>query len=381
MDMKTKDRSSPPSDSISVGIASVGMYLPEPVLTAADIAEQSGLPEWVVRDKLGIHQKHIAGPDDHPNEMAIKAAQDCLSKTDIPPEEIDVVLCTTEEWREYLLWTSGIHLAYEIGATRAWGIDIHTRCCTTVAALKMAKDMMIADPDINTVLIGGGYRIGDFINFKNLRTTFLFNIGVGAGALLLRKNWSRNRVLGAHIITDGSMSKHVVVPASGTVQFPTDEAVAQGLFYFDLVEPEAMKARLEEVTMNNWMRCVDEALRKSGEEVQGRPYTRADLDFLNMVLIKPSAYRDMLHRLGLTEEQGVYNADIGHIGEQDSIINIIEGHRQGRLKDGDLMAIVGAGIGYVWGAACVRWGEAVLAVWQGDEGGVEEAVCGLVEGS
>lgn len=332
------------------------MYLPEPVLTAADIAEQSGLPEWVVRDKLGIEQKHMAGPDDHPNEMAVKAAQDCLSKTDISPEEIDVVLCTTEEWREYLLWTTGIHLAYEIGATRAWGIDLHMRCCTTVTALKMAKDMMIADPDINTVLIGGGYRIGDFINFENQRTTFLFNIGAGAGAILLRKNWPRNHVLGSHIITDGSMSKHVVVPASGTVQFPTDEAREQGLFYFDLVEPEAMKTRLNEVSMDNWMLCIDEALRKSQGDHEDRPYTRADLGFLNMALIKPSAYLDMLHRCGLTEEQGVYNRDIGHIGEQDSIINIIRGLEQGRLKDGDLMAVVGAGIGYVWGATCVRWG-------------------------
>jgi len=261
-----------------------------------------------------------------------------------------VVLCTTEEWREYLLWTSGIDLAYEIGATRAWGIDIHMRCCTTVTALKMAKDMMIADPDVNTVLIAGGYRIGDFINFKNHRTSFLFNIGAGAGAILLRKNWPRNHVLGSHIITDGSMSKHVVVPASGTVQFPTDEAVAQGLFYFDLVEPEAMKSRLNDISIDYWMRCMDEALRKSGG------YTREDVGFFNMVLIKPSAHLDMLQRLGLTEEQSVYNAGIGHIGEQDTIINIIEGLKQGRLKDGDLMIAVGAGIGYVWGATCILWG-------------------------
>ena len=338
-----------PSD-VSVGIVSCGMYLPEPVITSAEIAEKSGLPEWVVRDKLGIHQKHMAGPEDHPNEMAIKAALDCLSKTDIPPEEIDVVLCTTEEWREYLLWTTGIHLAYEIGAVTAWGIDLHLRCSTTVAALKMARDMMVADPEIDTILIAGGYRIGDLINLENTRTSFLFNIAAGAGAMLLRRNWPRNHVLGAHLITDGSMSKHVIVPASGTVQFPTDEAVEEGLFYFDLVEPEAMKSRLNEVSMDNWMLCIDEALRKSG-------YTRDDVDFLNLVLIKPSAYRDMLHRLGLTEEDGVYNADYGHIGEQDSIINIIEGEKQGRLEDGDVMIIVGAGIGYVWGAACVRWGE------------------------
>jgi 3-oxoacyl-[acyl-carrier-protein] synthase-3 len=145
------------------------------------------------------------------------------------------------------------------------------------------------------------------------------------------------------------MSKHIIMPASGTVQFPTDEAVAKGLFYSDLVEPEAMKARLNEVSMDNWMHCIDEALRKSD-------YTRADIDFLNMVLIKPSVYRDMLQRLGLTEEQSVYNADYGHIGEQDSIINIIERVKQGRLRDGDLMIIVAAGIGYVWRATCVKWG-------------------------
>jgi 3-oxoacyl-[acyl-carrier-protein] synthase-3 len=340
----------------TVGIVSVGYYLPEGVLTSAEIAEESGLPEWVVREKLGIHQKHMAGPDEHPNEMAIKAALDCLSRTEIEPEEIDLVLCTTEEWREYLLWTTGIHLAHEIGATRAWAFDLHARCVTTVAALKIAKDMMLADSHINTVLIGGGYRIGDLINLKNKRTSFLFNIGAGAGALLLRKNWLSNRVLGTHLITDGSMSKHVIVPASGTVQPPTDAAHEAGLCYFDLVEPEAMKDRLNAVSMDNWMFCIDEALRKSGLEERDRPFTRESLGFLNMVLIKPSAYRDMLARLDLDESQGVYNERFGHIGEQDSIINIAEGLRQGSLKDGDLMAIVGAGIGYIWGASCVRWG-------------------------
>jgi 3-oxoacyl-[acyl-carrier-protein] synthase-3 len=355
--MNAASKPKPPEDSVpSVGIVSAGMYLPEPVLSAGEIAAKSGLPEWVVRDKLGIEQKHMAGPQDHPNQMAVWAAQDCLANGDMPPKEIDVVLCTTEEWREYLLWTSGIDLAHQIGATRAWGLDLHMRCCTTVSALKIARDMMIADPEVNTVLIAGGYRIGDLIDLKNLRTTFLFNIGAGAGAILLRKNRPRNHVLGTHMITDGSMSRHVVVPASGTIQFPTDAAVEQGLFSFDLLEPEAMKARLNEVSMENWMRCIDEALRKSGIACRGRAYTRADLDFLNMVLIKPSAYREMLGRLGLTEEQSVYNADIGHVGEQDSIINILRGLQQGRLNDGDLMIIVGAGIGYVWGATCVRWG-------------------------
>jgi 3-oxoacyl-[acyl-carrier-protein] synthase-3 len=343
-------------DNTSVGIVSVGTYSPKSFMTAEEVAEQSGLPLWVVRDKLGIQRKHIGDPNEHPNEMGVKAALDCLSHADIQPDEIDVVLCTTEEWKEYLLWTAGINLAYEIGARRAWAIDLHMRCATTVSAMKMAKDMMLADPEIDTVLIAGGYRISDVINFKNPRTSFLFNIGAGGGAMLLRRNWPRNHVLGTHLICDGSMSDHVIVPASGTKLFPTDENVAKDLFYFDLVEPEAMKARLNEVSIDNWVRCVDEALRKSGAKPDGSPYTRDDLDFFNMVLIKPSGHREMLERLGLTEEQSVYLGDYGHTGEQDTMFAIKEGLKQGRLKDGDLMATVAAGIGYVWAAGIVQWG-------------------------
>jgi len=347
----------------TVGIVSTGTYSPQGYLTAADIAELSGYPEWVIRDKFGITGKHVGGPDDQPNEMGIKAALDCLAQSDVDPKEIDVVLNTTEEWREYLLWTSGIHMAYEIGATNAWAMDVHNRCATTVGAMKIAKDMMIADPEINTILIAGGYRVSDFINFKNPRTTFMWNIGSGGGAMLLRKNHPRNHVLGAHLITDGFMSKHVIVPASGTAQFPNPQAMAapQGVseedFYFDLVEPEAMKGRLNEVSMDNWVHCIDEALRKSGTKPDGTPYTKADLDFLNMVLIKPSGHKEMAERLGLTEEQSVYLHDIGHTGEQDAMFGIREGLKQGRLKDGDLMAIVAAGIGYVWAAGIVKWGE------------------------
>ncbi|MEM7800228.1 MAG: 3-oxoacyl-ACP synthase [Chloroflexota bacterium] len=339
------------------GIVSVGTWLPQSVMEAADIAAETGLPEWVIRTKMGITRKHVADRDVHPNEMALYAAQDCLSRTDIDPADIDVVLCTTEEWREYLCWTSGIDLAYRLGATNAWALDIHARCVSTVSALKLAKSLMFSDPEINTVLIAGGYRLSDLINFKNKHTSFMWNIGTGAGALLLRKGHGQNILLGTHQIADGYMSRHVVVPASGTVQFPTDEAVADKQFFFDLVEPELMKNRLNAVSMDNWLTCVDEALRKSGSSSSGNPLTRSDIDFLNCLLIKPSAYKQMLQELGLSREQGVYLGHIGHIGEQDMMFGIREGLAQGRLNDGDLMAVVAAGIGYVWGAAIVRWGK------------------------
>ncbi len=355
-----------PVPAATAGIVAAGMYVPKTVMTAAEIARETGIPEAIIRDKFGITQKYMPGPDDHTNQMGIWAAQDCLAKAGIKPDEIDLVLCTTEEWKEYLLWTAGIKLAYEIGATRAWAIDVQMRCGTTIAALKMARDMMTADPDINTVLIAGGYRNGDLINFKNARTSFMFNLAAAGGALLLRRDWPRNHVLGAHLMADGSMANHVLVPASGTVRFPDDAARAEGLFSLDLVEPEAMKDRLNAVSMDNWMHCIDEALRKSrgnprgcpGQgDREGRPYpTRADLGYLNVLHMKQSAHLDMLQRLGLREDQSVYLSDYGHAGQQDAVISIVEGLKQGRLKDGDLMIIVAAGIGYAWGACCVKWG-------------------------
>jgi len=342
----------------SMGIVSTGTYFPDTYVTAEEIAEQSGIPVRVVKEKLGIERKFVADPKVHPNEMAVNAARKAIKKAGIDPMDIDVVLCTTEEWREYMLWTTAIDLAYEVGAKNAWGLDIHTRCATTVAALKLAKSLMAGDPTIDTILIGGGYATSHFIDFTDVDTSFLFNIGAGAGAMIVKRDWFENQVLGTHIIADGSISRNVIVPASGTVQHPTDKAVAEGGFKFRIVKPEVMKARLGEVSIKNWLTCVDHSLKSSGAKIDGSPYTRDDIDFFNMTLVKPSAHREMLEHLGLTEDQSVYLSSVGHIGEQDAIINIEAGIEQGRLNPGDTMAIIAAGIGYVWAGAIVQWGAA-----------------------
>ena len=340
----------------NMGIVSTGTWFPETYVTAKEIAEQSGMPEWVVREKLGIDRKFVADPEVHPNEMAVHAARKAIDKAGIDPLDIDVVLCTTEEWREYLLWTTAIDIAHETGAKNAWGIDIHTRCATSIAALKLARSLMADDPSVDTILIAGGYAISHFIDFSDVNTSFLFNIGAGAGAMIVKRDWHENQVLGMHLIADGVMSRHVIVPASGTVKHPTDQAVMDGGFKFRLVEPEAMKTRLGEVSIKNWLECVDTALEKSGNKRDGTAYSRSDIDFFNMSLVKPSGHREMLEQLGLTEEQSVYMSSIGHIGEQDAIINIEAGIEQGRLKPGDTMAVIAAGIGYIWGGAIVEWG-------------------------
>ena len=333
----------------SIGIAAVGTYTPRTFITAAEIAAETGIPEQIIVTKFGLNRKPVPGPDDHTNAMALWAAQDALAGSEIAPEEIDVVLCTTEEWKEYPLWTAGIKLAYDLGARRAWAMDVQMRCGTTIGALKIARALMLAEPDVKTVLIAGGYRNGDLVDYHNPRSRFMLNLSAGGGALVLRKGYPRNRLLGTSLIVDGSFSLDVIVPAGGTMEPLTAEAIAAGRNRLDVPDPEGMKERLDTLSMQNFLRVIDEALAQSG-------HTRADIDYLNVLHMKRSAHDFVLRELGLREDQSFYLSDFGHIGQQDQALSIKKGLETGRLHDGDLMVMVAAGVGYAWGAGVVQWG-------------------------
>jgi 3-oxoacyl-[acyl-carrier-protein] synthase III len=116
-----------------------------------------------------------------------------------------------------------------------------------------------------------------------------------------------------------------------------------------VLDPEGMKMRLEQRSMENFLKVIRGSLAKSG-------YTDADIDYLGILHMKRSAHDFVLGQLGLSEEQSVYLDDYGHIGQFDQILSLELAQQQGRLKDGDVAVLVSAGIGYAWGAMTVRWG-------------------------
>ena len=153
------------------------------------------------------------------------------------------------------------------------------------------------------------------------------------------------------------MNKNIVNFKSDKSRHSVLHSINAGSILFDGCTTRKIN-NIINVSIDNWLFCIDEALRKSGTQGDGSSYSREDLDFLNMLLVKPSAYNEIRELLGIAEDKAVYLGEIGHIGEQDSIISIIEGERTGKLQPGDLMIIIGAGIGYVWGAGVVQWGPA-----------------------
>ncbi|MGE4287993.1 MAG: 3-oxoacyl-ACP synthase [Salinivirgaceae bacterium] len=335
----------------NIGIVGTGIYIPQQRMTAREISEatQGKWTEDAIISKLGIQEIVIPGPEDGTQEMGVKAAMDCLKNTGVDAKEIDLILCIGEEWKEYPLTTSGIYIQEQIGATNAWAIDIQQRCGTTVAGMKMAKDMMIADEDINTVMIVGGYRNGDFIDFTDPSVSFMYNLSAGAGALIMKTGMDRNLLLGTHIMTDGSLARDVAVEFGGTINPVTCENASQAYKSLRVFDEKHMKDRLNEVSMDNWMHCIDRAIEKSG-------LAKSNLSYLACLHFKRSMYEYMVNSLDLTMEQTVYLENYGHLGQIDQILSLHLGLKEGKIKDGTVISMIAAGIGYAWGANVIKWG-------------------------
>lgn len=340
---------------ITVGIAGTGIYIPKDRMTAKEIADATNgvWTEEAIKTKLGIFEKTVPGKDDGTQEMGAKAALDALKNTGIDPKEIDVILSIGEEWKEYPLTTTGIYIQERIGAVNAWAIDIQQRCGTTVAAMKMAKDMMTADTEINTVLIAGGYRNGDLIDYSDPAMSMMYNLAAGGGAIILKKNYHKSLLLGTHIISDGSMARDAGVEFGGTEKPITCENIDAAYKSLRIFDEKHMKDRLNEVSMDNWLRCIDKAFEKS-------KISKDQLGYLAVLHFKYSMHKYLLELLGLSEEQTIYLSHYGHIGQIDQILSLHLGLKEGKIKDGTIVSMIAAGIGYVWAANVIQWGHGRL---------------------
>lgn len=327
-------------------IRGLGIYRPAPRHTSAFIAAQSGVPEIVIREKMGLHQKSVPGPDDHTNAMGIHAARAALADAGVAAAELDVLISITEEHKEYPVWTAGIKAAHELGAHRAYAFDLGQKCGTAVLGLKLAQDMLRADTGIDRILVAGGYRNGDLISYQDPAVRFLYNLAAGGGAAVVTRDGPGFEILGASFRTDGSFSEDVIVPVGGTREPITADNFRA--FRFHIPDQPGMKARLEQKSMDNFVQVISEACSRSGI----RP---AQAAYVAMLHMKRSAHEGILRRLGIPSGRSIYLCDYGHIGQIDPLLSLKLARDEGRLSDGDVCVLCAAGIGYVWNALCVRY--------------------------
>jgi 3-oxoacyl-[acyl-carrier-protein] synthase-3 len=338
-------------NQLTIGIVGTGIYIPKGRMTGKDIADQSNgiWTEEAVIEKLGIVEKPIPGDEDGTQEMGVRAALDALKNTGTDPLSIDLIISIGEEWKEYPLTTTAIYIQEKIGASRAWAFDMQQRCCSTVSAMKIAKDMMVADEAIQTVLIAGGYRNGDFVDYADPSMSMMFNLGAGGGAIIMKKGMTKNLLHASHVVTDGSLARDAGVLYGGTCHPITAENADVAYKSLKIFDVEHMKNRLNDVSLNNWFECIDQAFAKSN-------ISKSQLGYLGILHFKRSMHNQILKTLGLSPDQTTYLEKYGHLGQIDQILSLHLGLSTGKIKDGTVISMISAGIGYAWAANVITWG-------------------------
>ena len=330
---------------MTIGLAATAAYLPEAWLTAAEIGAASGIPEQVIVEKFGLRGKHIAAADEHVSEMAVEAAARLLGQHDLDPAEIDVVLYYGSMWKDYPVWQAAPWIAHRLGCSGAYALEYANVSCGTPVALRLARNFLLAEPDLRNVLLVAACRESYLLDYGNERSRFMFNFGDGAVAGLLTRD-APHELLGAHAITDGSFALQVKVPAGGSVEPASAESVAGRRHFLDVADPAQMKGGLVEVSLPNFVAAASGALERSGASL-------ADVSYVCGIHMKRSMHEAILAALGV--ERAAYLDDTGHMSGVDPLLALDRAARAGELAEGDLVLLLAAGTGYTWAASVLRW--------------------------
>ncbi|MHB8642014.1 MAG: 3-oxoacyl-ACP synthase [Gaiellaceae bacterium] len=327
-----------------VSLAATAAYLPERWMPAAEISLASGIPEAVLVEKFALRGKHIAAADEHVSDMSVRACEALLEETGVDPGSLDVVMYFGSMWKDFAVWQAAPWISHRIGATNAYAVEYDNVSCGTPVALRLARDMLIAEPELRNVLVVAACRESYLLDYTNERSRFMFSFGDGAVAGLLVKDGGRNELLGSFGLTDGSLSLQVKVAHGGSVHSQ------DGYRFLDVTDPASMKEQLDRTSLENFKRAADGALVRSG-------LTLADVAYVCPLHTKQSMHAALCDVLGIDVGRSEVLDDTGHMSGVDSLLGLDRAVRAGRVQDGDVVLLLAAGTGYTWAASVVRWGE------------------------
>ena len=335
-----------------VGIIGFGTYLPKTYMSAAELAAATTVPEDVIVQKFGINKKPIASAEETTAFMGLESAKSALAMAGVEGSEVDLVIWCGAQHKDYPCWLASLYVAEKLGAKTSWGFDMEAMCGSMMAALEVGKSLMLAREDLNTVLLVSGYRNNDLVSLKVPETRFMMDIGSAGSSLVLRKNAGRNVIGASAFRGDGSLSEMCVVPTFGSKGWPPSADDVERA-HFVVPDEKAFKAKLNEVTLPNFYKVVRESMVRSG---WGDGTRREGIDYLAILHFKRSSHVAILEELGLGEQQTTYLNDYGHLGQNDQVLSLELGLRDGKIHDGSKIVFVGAGLGFVWAATALQWG-------------------------
>jgi 3-oxoacyl-[acyl-carrier-protein] synthase-3 len=323
-------------------ISGWGMYVPERVLTNADLERVVDTSdEWIV-SRTGIRERHVVSDERETTAtMAVRAARAALRVANLPPSQVDLVIVATT-MPDYPFPATACLVQDALGAVHAGAFDLGAACSGFIYALSLATGF-IRSGSADHVLVVGSETLSRMMDWTDRNTCVLF--GDGAGAVVLSASTTRCGVLASELGSDGSGGELLIVRAGGSRVPASHDTLSNGQHYLWMNGREVFR-----FATTIMPKATEAVVRKAGWQL-------ADLSLViphqaNIRIINAS-----IKRLGMLPERFFVNVErYGNTSAASIPIALCEAVAQGRLQPGDKMVLVGFGAGLTWAAAAVEWG-------------------------
>ncbi|HVV01207.1 MAG TPA: beta-ketoacyl-ACP synthase III [Verrucomicrobiae bacterium] len=321
-------------------ISGVGSYVPARVLTNGELEKLVETSDEWITTRTGIRERRIAATDEFTSDLAAKAALKAMSRANVTPEQIDLIIVATIT-PDMPFPSTACLVQQKIGALRAAAFDIEAACSGFIYALEIAQQFIMSRT-YDTVLVVGGEKLSSIVNWEDRNTCVLF--GDGAGAAILQNRPDSHGLLTAVMGADGTKSDLLFMPGGGSRCPATAESVASRLHFLRMEGKETFKNAVQAMQT-----AAEEALR------------RCELDISRIKLIIPhQANRRIIdavgERLGARPDQLFINLHkYGNTSAASVAIALDEAVDDGKVQRGDLLLLIVFGAGLTWGAAVIEW--------------------------
>ena len=326
-------------------ILSTGHYLPEIEYSNAmmkeKLAQVSPKLAGVVdkfEESSGIKTRWLAPADCVTSDLAAYAAQDALKKAGIKAEEIDMILLGTDS-PDYLTPATSVVVQHKIGAKNTGTYDIGCACASFPTGLASAAGLLAANPWMKYILVIGSYmmsRLSDPLDVSS------FFYGDGAGAAVVGVDNQPGFVASTYL-ADGSYHKYWGIYSGGTYEPASVESVQAGRTKVRLLERYP-----PEVNHEGWPKLMRDLAVKGNYDLQ-----EVDMALFTQVRL-PSIYL-VMEDLGLPIEKTHWIMDRwGYTGSACIPMVLDDALEQGKIHSGDLLTLVGSGVGYNQAAVAFR---------------------------
>jgi 3-oxoacyl-[acyl-carrier-protein] synthase-3 len=321
-------------------ITGVGSYVPEKILTNAELEKMVETSDEWITTRTGIKERRIAAKDEFTSDMAAKAAQRAMKMAGVTGEQIDLIIVATVT-PDMPFPATACLVQQKIGAKRAAAFDLEAACSGFIYGLEVAQQF-IYSRTYDTVLVVGAEKLSSIVDWTDRNTCVVF--GDGAGAAILQNRENSHGLLTTVMGANGENADLLFMPGGGSRCPATKDSVDARLHYLRMEGKETFKSAVQAMQS-----AAEEALR------------RCELDISQIkCVIAHQANRRIIDavgdRLGATPEQLFVNLDkYGNTSAASVAIALDEAVTSGKISRGDLILLVVFGAGLTWGAAIIEW--------------------------